>query len=100
ELKWIYLALVLFAVGLGLSYGPQPALYAEMFPAAVRFSGASIGYAIGTVLGGAFVPTIAEALFKGTGTSMAISIYLMLLAGISFVATSRIKNRKDEDLNV
>ncbi|AJW42077.1 major facilitator superfamily transporter [Rhodococcus sp. B7740] len=100
ELHWIYVALGLFAVGLGLSYGPQPALYAEMFPAAVRFSGASIGYAIGTVLGGAFVPTISEALFKGTGTSMSISIYLMILAAISFVATSRIKNRRDEDLNV
>jgi hypothetical protein len=31
---------------------------------------------------------------------MSISIYLMILAAISFIATSRIKNRRDEDLNV
>ena len=48
--------------GLGLSYGPQAALYAEMFPANVRYSGVSIGYALGAILGGAFAPMIAEAL--------------------------------------
>ncbi|WP_424805951.1 hypothetical protein [Rhodococcus sp. 27YEA15] len=50
----------------------RTALYVEMLPAAVRFSGASVGYAIGTILGGAFVPTIAEALFEGTGSSLSI----------------------------
>lgn len=43
---------------------------------------------------------ISEALVKGTGSSMSISIYLMILAAISFIATSRIKNRRDQDLNV
>ena len=53
--------------GLGLSYGPQASLYAEMFPANVRYSGVSIGYALGAILGGAFAPMIAEALISSTG---------------------------------
>ena len=56
------MAMFVLTIGLGLSYGPQSALYAEMFPAHVRYSGVSIGYAIGAILGGAFAPLIAEVL--------------------------------------
>ncbi len=47
-------------IGLGLSYGPQAALYAELFPARVRYSGVSVSYALGAILGGAFAPAIAQ----------------------------------------
>ncbi len=69
SLPMLYLALRLFAVGLGLSYGPQAAWYWELFPASVRFSGVSISYAIGAILGGAFAPTIAHALVQTGGSS-------------------------------
>lgn len=60
---WSLLAgLVILTVGLGFTYGPQAALYSELFPASVRFSGVSISYALGAILGGAFAPTIATAL--------------------------------------
>src|SRR5699024_10677573 len=50
---WLFtLAIVLLTVGLGPSYGPQSALYAEMFPVPIRFSGVSIGYAFGSIIGG------------------------------------------------
>ena len=52
--------LFVMTFGLGLSYGPQAALYAEMFPAKVRYSGVSIGYALGAILGGAFAAMIAR----------------------------------------
>src|SRR6185312_8865731 len=42
SLPMLYLAFALFAVGLGLGYGTQAALYSELFPASVRFSGVSI----------------------------------------------------------
>ena len=42
-----------FHGGLGLAYGPQAALYSELFPASIRFSGVSISYALGAILGGA-----------------------------------------------
>ena len=50
----------LLAIGLGMTYGPQAVWYAELFPASVRYSGVSISYALGTIVGGAFAPTIAE----------------------------------------
>ncbi|MDY6054921.1 MFS transporter [Micrococcus sp.] len=58
------LGLFVMTLGLGPSYGPQSAMYAEMFPARVRFSGVSIGYAIGTIIGGAFAPLIADLLVE------------------------------------
>ncbi|WP_461169613.1 MFS transporter [Arthrobacter sp. Z1-15] len=99
--------IVLFAVsifvltiGLGLSYGPQSALYAEMFPARVRYSGVSIGYALGAILGGAFAPTIAQMLLNETGWSPSIGIYIMVLCVISFVAVSMVRETKGADLHV
>src|SRR5699024_9920308 len=53
----LFLGLAILTIGLGFTYGPQAALYAELSPASVRFSGVSISYAIGAILGGAFAPT-------------------------------------------
>lgn len=99
--------IVLFAVsifiltfGLGLSYGPQSALYAEMFPARVRYSGVSIGYALGAILGGAFAPMIAQMLLNRTGWSPSIGIYIMVLSVISFAAVSIVKETKGVNLRV
>lgn len=82
------LAIFILTISLGPSYGPQSALYAEMFPASVRFSGISIGYAIGSILGGAFAPMIAEMILKETGNSWMIGIYIAALAVISLIAVT------------
>ncbi len=87
------LALVLLTVGLGLTYGPQAALYAELFPASIRFSGVSISYAIGAILGGAFAPTIAETLVKATGTTMSVTWYLAGMTVVGLVATLLLRDR-------
>ncbi len=94
------IALVVLAVGLGLSYGPQAALYAEMFPAHVRYSGVSIGYALGAILGGAFAPLIAQLLLDQTSWSPSIGIYIMVLAAISFAAVSVVKETRGVHLGV
>ncbi|MDO5697577.1 MAG: MFS transporter [Dermatophilus congolensis] len=90
---WIGLSMVILSIGLGLTYGPQSALFAEMFPARVRYSGASMGYAIGSILGGAFAPMIAQALVTSTGTTTSISIYLFSVTLIALVATFFVKER-------
>lgn len=51
-------------VFLGMMYGPQAALYTELFSTEVRYSGASLGYQLGAILGGAFAPTIATILWS------------------------------------
>ena len=94
------LSIFVLTIGLGLSYGPQSALYAEMFPARVRYSGVSIGYALGAILGGAFAPMIAEMLLGATGWSGSIGIYIMVLCVISFVAVTMVKETKGADLGV
>ena len=53
-----FAAIFILTIGLGLSYGPMSAMYAEMFPASVRYSGIGIGYALGSILGGAFAPLL------------------------------------------
>lgn len=95
---WYFVALFVMTLGLGLSYGPQAALYAEMFPANVRYSGVSIGYALGAILGGAFAPMIAEALLRSTGASWTIGAYIAVAALVSLVAVSLIKEPKGVDL--
>ncbi len=87
------LALCLLAVGLGLTYGPQAALYTELFPASIRFSGVSISYAIGAILGGAFAPTIAQAIVQATGSTEGVTWYLTGMVLIGLVATLLLRDR-------
>lgn len=49
-------ALAILTIRLGFTYGPQAAMYSELFPASIRFSGVSISYAIGAIVGGTFAP--------------------------------------------
>lgn len=90
-------AVVVLTVGLGLSYGPQSALFAEMFEARFRYSGASFSYAVGAVLGGGFAPLIAAALQQGYGTSMAVAAYMVVVAVISLVAVLLIRETHRPD---
>jgi MFS family permease len=96
----LLLGLVLLTVGLGLTYGPQAALYSELFPASIRFSGVAISYALGSILGGAFAPTIATALVQATGTTTSVSVYLLVVALISTGAVLVIRERKGIDLGI
>ncbi|WP_331456923.1 MFS transporter [Arthrobacter sp. NIO-1057] len=100
SLALLYLAFGLFSIGLGLTYGPQAALYSELFPASVRFSGVSISYTIGAIVGGAFAPTIAQALVQATGGTTAVAVYLLIVVAISFTAVSLIRDRAGIDLSV
>ena len=93
-------ALALFSVGLGLTYGPQAALYSELFPASIRFSGVAISYALGSIIGGAFAPTIATALVQATGTTMSVSAYLLIVALISAGAVLLTRERRGIDLGI
>lgn len=98
---WLYgVALFVLTIGLGLSYGPMSAMYAEMFPAHVRYSGISIGYAFGAILGGAFAATIAEALLQSTKWAGSIGIYIMVLCVISAIGVVLAKETKGNPLGV
>jgi metabolite-proton symporter len=67
-------------------YGPQAALYAEMFPADVRYSGASLGYQFASVFAGGLAPFIMTALLAATGASWSVSLYIVAASAVTFVA--------------
>ncbi|MGD7002562.1 MFS transporter [Corynebacterium halotolerans] len=92
-------ALVFLTIGLGMTYGQQSAMYAELFPASIRGSGVSITYAIGSILGGAFAPTIAAALVEATGTTFAVSGYLVGATLVGLVAILILRDRSGIDLS-
>ncbi|MRH29059.1 MFS transporter [Microbacterium sp. SYP-A9085] len=86
-------ALIILSIGLGFTYGPQAALYSELFPASIRFSGVSISYALGAILGGAFSPVIAQAIFQATGQTIGITWYLAGITVVGLAATLLLRDR-------
>ncbi|MGO2110589.1 MAG: MFS transporter [Pseudoclavibacter sp.] len=92
------LSLLVLTLGLGFATCAQPALYAEAFPASVRFSGVSISYALGAVLGGAFSPLIATWLSQLTGSSVAVVIYLSIMLLIGAGTTLALRDRTGTSL--
>jgi metabolite-proton symporter len=91
-------AVIVLTAGLGASYGPQSALFAEMFEARYRYSGASFSYAVGAVLGGGFAPLIATALQTSTGTSLSVSGYMIVVGLISLAAVWAMKETLGRDV--
>lgn len=80
-------ALVLvFGLAMAPAAGVTGALFAMTFDADVRYSGVSIGYTLSQVLGSAFAPTIAAALYAATESSGAIVAYLIGVSVISAVS--------------
>lgn len=91
---WLLFAGVsLFAIGNGFTYGQQAAYFTELFPASIRYSGVSITYAIGAIIGGAFAPTIAAWLVQSTGTATAVAFYIATVMVIAFAATLMLRDR-------
>lgn len=71
---------VAYALGFGwlytVCYGMQPALFADSFPAEVRFTGMSLGYQLGNVVGSGFTPLIATWLVHTTGSISAVPVFI------------------------
>lgn len=85
--------LCFLSIGIGMTYGAQAAFYSELFPASIRFSGVSISYAIGAILGGAFSPLIASWLISITGSTAAVAFYLAAMTLIGLGATLILRDR-------
>jgi MFS family permease len=84
-------AAILFATVVALvlhaaMYGPQAAFVAELFSTRLRYSGASLGYQIAGVLGGAFAPIISIALLRRYHTPLAVCLYVVVALLVTIVA--------------
>ncbi|GAA3238266.1 MFS transporter [Pseudonocardia petroleophila] len=71
---------------LGGLYGPMAAFFTEMFSTSVRYSGASVGYQLGAVVGGGFAPLIAASLLAATGTINAVAAFVAVAAVLTLVS--------------
>jgi len=95
----MFLAIVLSFVPHDLMYGPQAALIAECFTPRLRYSGASIGYQLSSVVSGGPAPLIATALLAAFGSGYVIALYILLCAVVSIVATTLLPDYTNRDIS-
>lgn len=75
----IALAAVMALIFHAAMYGPQASFISEMFPTRVRYTGASMGYQLAGILGGALAPIISTALLKKYDSAWPIVIYVIAM---------------------
>lgn len=85
-------------VFLGMMYGPQAAFFTELFSTEVRYSGASLGYQIGAILGGAFAPTIATILWTEYDIVW-VSAYIALASVLALISVMMLTETYQTNLN-
>jgi len=95
----VFIAIVLSLIPHDLQYGPQAALIAEAFTPRLRYSGASLGYQLASVIAGGPAPLIATALFAAYHTGYAIAIYIAACAVISLIATAMMPDYTGKDIS-
>lgn len=90
------------AIGLvfhSLMYAGQPAIMAEMFPTRMRYSGVSIGYQVTSIFAGSLAPIIATQILKTTGSSLGVSIYVLVACAITAVAVIVMRETRGTSLH-
>jgi MFS family permease len=95
-----FVAIALSLVFHDLQYGPQAAMIAESFPTRLRYSGASIGYQLASIVAGGPAPLIAAALFAAYKSSTPVAVYILISAVISLIATLLMPERSRQDISV
>ncbi|MCK9869610.1 MFS transporter [Nocardiopsis dassonvillei] len=82
----------------GAMYGPQAAFFSELFSTRVRYSGASVGYQLASIVAGGLAPLIATALLASFGSSVPISLYVAAMAAVTLVAVAASRETRGSDL--
>jgi metabolite-proton symporter len=96
---WSFVAIVVSLIPHDMMYGPQAALIAESFTGRLRYSGASLGYQLASVIAGGPAPLIAAALFAHFHTGYAIAWYIAGCAVLSLVATALLPDYTNKDIS-
>jgi MFS family permease len=95
----VFIAIMLSLIPHDLQYGPQAALIAESFTPRLRYSGASLGYQLASIIAGGPAPIIAGLLFASYKSGYAISAYIAVLAVISFIAAAMMPDFTGKDIS-
>jgi MFS family permease len=94
----VFLAIVLSLIPHDILYGPQAALIAESFPAHLRYSGASLGYQLSSVIAGGPAPLIAAWLLGRYHSGMAIAVFILASAVVSVLSAMALTDRTNKEL--
>jgi metabolite-proton symporter len=99
--SWLVLvAIVVSLIFHDMQYGGQAALIAERFGANVRYSGASLGYQLASVIAGGPAPLIAAAILESTGSSTWISGYIVGCCVLAMIALFAMPKQTPENPEV
>jgi metabolite-proton symporter len=96
----VFIAIVLSLIPHDMQYGPQAALIAEAFTPRLRYSGASLGYQLASIIAGGPAPIIATALFAAYHTGYAVAIYIALCAVVSVVSVAFMPDYTGKDISL
>jgi MFS family permease len=93
----VFVAIALSLVPHDLMYGPQAALIAESFGARVRYSGASLGYQLSSIIAGGPAPLIATWLLGRYHSWTSIAAFILICALISLASTAMLRDYTGRD---
>jgi len=96
---WVVAAIVLSLVPHDIMYGPQAALIAESFTGRLRYSGASIGYQLASIIAGGPAPLIATALLATYHSWVAIALYISACSVVSVVAALMLRDYTGKEIS-
>jgi MHS family shikimate/dehydroshikimate transporter-like MFS transporter len=89
---------IALSFGHGTMFGLQSTYFPELFGTNVRYSGASFGFQLSAAIGGGLSPIIAATLVERLGGTAGVSLMLIMLAAITFVAVLFARETKDRPL--
>jgi metabolite-proton symporter len=98
SLPWMTAGIAIVMCTSAFMYGPQAALFGELFRTHVRYSGASFAYQTGAILGGGFAPLIATALTARLHSTIGVSFYMAAACLLAFVAVFRMRETSASSL--
>jgi MFS family permease len=84
------LALSIGMALMGMCFGPLGTLMSDLFPAEVRYTGASLGFNLSAIVGASFAPYIATWLATHIGLPF-VGYYLSAMAMLSVIALTLVK---------
>jgi MFS family permease len=83
---------------MGITFAPLGALLPELFPTRLRYTGASIAYNLGGILGASLAPYLAQRLVIAGGLA-GVGYYLSMAAVISFVSVLTTRETRGQNLS-
>jgi MFS family permease len=96
----VFIAIALSILPHAMMYGPQAALIAELFTGRLRYTGASLGYQLASIIAGGPAPLIAAWLFSTYHSGYVIAGFIAGCGAISLIATSFVKDYTGKDIAV